>query len=209
VSERGRNIAVWALLVLACVAIVLALLVGYVRRAAVDSDQFANRATAALKDDGLRSLIAERITDELVLKRQANLTAARPLIQSVVSSAVGGRAFTGAFRAGVRDLHQTVFNRDQDTLTLAVADIGAIVAAGIELVQPSVAQRVRTTDHVDLVKRNIGSVNGKLAQAAEDIRLLAWLFLLLALACAAGRCCSRAIGGGPSSGSGSAPRSGA
>ena len=32
----------WVLVVVAAVAIVLALLVGYVRRAAVDSDQFAN-----------------------------------------------------------------------------------------------------------------------------------------------------------------------
>jgi hypothetical protein len=112
VSERGRNIATWVLVVLACVAIVLALLVGYVRRAAVDSDQFANRATVALKDDSVRSLIAERITDQLVLEKRADLTTARPLIQSVVSSAVGGRAFTGAFRAGVRDLHRTLFNRD-------------------------------------------------------------------------------------------------
>jgi hypothetical protein len=186
VSERGRNIATWVLVVFACVAIVLALLVGYMRRAAVDSDQFANRATVALKDDSVRSLIAERITDQLVLEKRADLTTARPLIQSVVSSAVGGRAFTGAFRAGVRDLHRTLFSRDQHTLTLAVGDVGAIVAAGLELVQPSVAERVRTTNHVNLVERDIGSVNAKLAQAADNIRLLAWLFLFLALASAAG-----------------------
>jgi hypothetical protein len=186
VSDRGRGIAVWALVVLACVAIVLALLVGYVRRAAVDSDQFANRATVALKDDSVRSLIAQRVTDQLVLKKQANLIAARPLIQSIVSSAVGGRAFTGAFRAGVRDVHRAVFNRDQHTLTLAVGDIGAIVAAGLELVQPSVAQRVRTTAKIDLLHRDIGSIDARLARAADDIRLLAWLFLFLAVACAAG-----------------------
>jgi hypothetical protein len=59
------------------------------------------------------------------------------------------------------------------------------VAAGLELVQPSVAERVRTTNHVNLVERDIGSVNAKLAQAADNIRLLAWLFLFLALASAA------------------------
>jgi hypothetical protein len=39
---------------------VLALVAGYARRAAVDPDQFANRATAALSDDSVRSLIAGR-----------------------------------------------------------------------------------------------------------------------------------------------------
>jgi hypothetical protein len=90
---------VWALVVAGSVAIVLALAVGYVRRAAVDSDQFANRATVALRDSSVRSRIAERVTDQLVLKKRADLIAARPLIQSVVSSVVGGRAFTEAFRA--------------------------------------------------------------------------------------------------------------
>jgi hypothetical protein len=103
------------LVVLASVAIVLALLVGYVRRAAVDSDQFANRATVALKDDSVRSLIAEKVTDQLVLLKASNLLAARPLIESVTASVVGGRAFTGAFRPAVRDVHRALFLRDQDT----------------------------------------------------------------------------------------------
>ena len=109
-------------------------------------DQFANRATAALKDDSVRSLVAEQVTDELVLKHQADLIAARPIIESVVASVVGGRAFTGVFRSGVRDVHRAVFDRDQDTLTLAVVDIGTIVAAGLEVLQPTLARRVERRD---------------------------------------------------------------
>ena len=110
---------------------VLALMAGYVRRAAVDSDQFANRATVAMSDESVRSLIAERVTDQVVLEKKADLVAARPLIQSVVSSVVGGRAFTGAFRAGVRDVHRAVFHGDQHTVTLALADVGTMVAAAL------------------------------------------------------------------------------
>jgi hypothetical protein len=186
VTERGRSIAVWTLVVLACVATVLALLVGYVRRAAVDSDQFANRATVALRDPAVRSLIADQITDQLVLKKKADLIAARPAIQSVASSIVGSDAFTGAFRAGVRDVHRALFNRDQHTLTLAVGDIGTLAAAALEVVQPSLADRVRTTRRVDLVQRDVGSVSATAARAADTVRLLAWAFLLVAVACAAG-----------------------
>ena len=95
-----------ALTVLACVAAALALVTGYLWFAVAGSDQFANRATAALQADDVRSLVAERVTDEIVLARQADLLAARPLIESVTAAVVGGRAFTGLFRAGVRDLHR-------------------------------------------------------------------------------------------------------
>lgn len=58
-SGKGRRFGVGTLVVVACVAIVLAVVVGYVQRAATNSDQFANRATAALQDSSVRSLIAE------------------------------------------------------------------------------------------------------------------------------------------------------
>ena len=104
-SERGRPLAARVLVVLACVVLVLALVAGYVRLTVIDSDQFANRATAALRDDSVKSLIAEKITDEVVLKNEADLIAARPIIESVASEIVGGRAFTSLFRAAVRDVH--------------------------------------------------------------------------------------------------------
>src|SRR4051794_31871165 len=85
VSEGVRRFAAPILVVVASVAIVLALLVGYARRAVVDSNQFANRATAVLDDPAARTLIAERVTDQLVLKHRSDLTAARPLIESIVS----------------------------------------------------------------------------------------------------------------------------
>src|SRR3954447_8439106 len=102
----------------------LALVAGYARQSVVNSDQFANRATEALRDDSVQSLIGEKITDEVVLKQNADLVAARPLIESIASEIVGGRAFTGLFRKAVRDVHATLFRRDQDTVTLTIADVG-------------------------------------------------------------------------------------
>ena len=173
-------------MVAASVAIMLALVAGYARLAVVNSDQFANRATVALRDPGVRNLIAEQVTDGIVLKKKADLLAARPLLQSIVSSIVGGGAFTGAFRSGVRDVHRAVFDRDKHTVTLAVGDIGTTVAAALEVVRPSLADRVRTTGPVALVKRDIGSAAATAARVADKIRLLAWLLLLVAVVCVAG-----------------------
>ena len=92
---RRRELGSRVLVGMASLAVLLALVAVYVRIAAVDSDQFANRATAALKDDSVRSLIAARITDDVVLRHQSDLLAARPIIQSVTADIVGHSAFTG------------------------------------------------------------------------------------------------------------------
>jgi hypothetical protein len=175
----GSPVLARTLAVLAAVAITLALVAGYVRRAAVDSDQFANRATAALEDDSVRSLLAQQVTDEVVLKHESDLIAARPIIESLTSALIGSPAFTNLFRAGVRDVHRTLFNRDKDTVTLTVADVGTVLAATLQKLQPSIADEVDATGRVEILQRDIGSAGGDLARIADDIRLLAALLAVL------------------------------
>ena len=45
-------------------------------------------------------------------KRERDLIAARPVIQSVASSIIGSRAFTSLFRSAVRDVHSAVFHQN-------------------------------------------------------------------------------------------------
>ena len=179
--RHADGFTVRALVTLAAIALVLALVAGYTRHVLVDSDQFANRATTALRDDNVSALIAERVTDQLVLRNRPDLITARPLISSVVSSAVGGRAFTGVFRSGVNDVHRALFNADQNTLTLTVADVGTIAAAALDVLRPSVADEVRKSNSVDLVTRDIGTVSGDLVRAAESVRILAGVLMVLTL----------------------------
>ena len=173
-------------MVLASLAILLALVVAYARQAAVNSDQFANRATVALRNDSVRALIAQQVTDGVVLKSQADLIAARPLIESVAAEVVGGRAFTNLFRTAVRDVHRALFQRDRNTVTLTVTDVGTVLAAALEQVRPALARKLRSTERVELVERNIGSLSATLADIAERVRLLALVLLFLSLAFVAG-----------------------
>src|ERR687896_1197462 len=185
-GQRSRRVVVVRLLVVSASAVIaLALVAGYARRAAVDSDQFANRATAALRDDSVRAVVAERITDDVVLESAADLTAARPIIQSAASGIVGSRAFTGLFRSAVRDVHRTLFDRDRDTVTLTVADVGTVAAAALEQLRPSLARRLEATERVALLKRNVSSVGGDLGRLVDKIRALALALLVLSLALAA------------------------
>ena len=180
-SVRARRITARSLVVAASVVLVMALVAGYVRIAAVDSDQFANRATAALRDDSVRSLVAEKITDDVVLEKQQDLLAARPIIESVASSIVGSRAFTRLFHAAVRDVHRAVFDRNEDTVTLSVADVGTVMASALRVVRPSLAEDVESTGGVELLKRDIGSASGDAARVGDDIKSLALLLLIATL----------------------------
>jgi hypothetical protein len=185
-ADRWRLVTARVLVGLASLAIVLALIAAYARQAAVDSDQFANRATAALHDDSVRSLIAQKVTDEVVLKNEADLIAGRPIIESVASEIVGGRAFTGLWRKAARDLHRALFKRDKNTVTLTVADVGTVLAAALEQVRPSLARELRSTERVEIVKRNIGSLSATLANIAERVKVLAILLILASLLLVAG-----------------------
>ena len=84
-----RRTVATALVVLASLFLFGAALAGYLRRSVFDSERFANRATAALHDPAVRTVIGERVTDQLVLHNEADLLAARPLIASAVSGIAG------------------------------------------------------------------------------------------------------------------------
>jgi hypothetical protein len=180
-SHPGRLYASRALVVLASIAVMLALVAAYARQAGVNSDQFANRATVALHDDSVRSLIAQKVTDELVLKNEADLIAARPIIESVAAEIVRGRAFTNLFRKAVHDLHRALFKRDRNTVTLTLTDVGTVLAAALEQVRPALAEELQSTERVELVKSNIGSLSATLADIAETVELIALFLVLLSL----------------------------
>jgi hypothetical protein len=181
----ARRMSTRVLLVMTSVLVIGATLAGYAWRVAFDSDQFADRAVAALQDSSVRDLIAERVTDDLV-RRQPDLLAARPVIASAVSGVVGGSAFASLFRSGVRDVHRAVFDRNQDTVTLTMLDVGILVSAALEQVRPELAAELETSERIEVLQRRLGSATGDLTRLARDVRLLTFVLGALAVAAAAG-----------------------
>jgi MFS family permease len=174
------------LLVLTCVLLIATTVAAYAGRALFDSDQFTDRATAALQDPSVRELVADRVTDELVLPTQPDLLAARPVIVSAVSGVVGGNAFAGLFRRAVRDVHRAVFSRDEDTATLTLVDAGLVVATALRQLEPELASQLQSQQRVELLERDVGSATGDLARLARDVRVLTLVLAALTLAAAIG-----------------------
>ena len=172
------------LVALASVLLLAATLAWYARVTLLDSGRFADRATASVQDESVRTLIADRVTDEVILRRQADLLAARPIISSAIAGVVGGRAFGSLFRRAVLDAHRAIIARDQDTVTLTLADVGIVTGAALQKLRPSLAAKLEASGRITLLERRIGSTAGDLARVAEQLRVLAYVLAGLALAAA-------------------------
>jgi hypothetical protein len=181
--DARRSLAT-ALVVLTAVLLTAATLAGYARRAFFDSDQFADRAAATLSDPSVRTLVGDRVTDDVVLSHQEDLLAARPIIASTISSLVGGGAFRSLFRSAALDAHRAVFEHDQNTVTLTVADVGTVAAAALRTLDPRLARQVQDSGRAEVVDRDIGSASGKAARIARDVRIVAYLLAALTVAAA-------------------------
>ena len=183
--DTRRSLAT-SLVVLTAVLLAGATLAGYARRAFFDSDQFADRAAATLSDPSVRALVADRVTDGVVLRHQEDLLSARPIIASTISEVVGAPAFRGLFRGAALDAHRAVFDRDQNTVTLTVADVGTVAATALAVLRPQLAHQIEDTGRIEVLDRDIGSVPANAARIANDVRIAAYLLAALTLAAAIG-----------------------
>ena len=180
-SEGTRRIAASALAVLAGLVLLTAIVAGYANDAFFDSDEFAERATAALDDDAVRTEIATRVTDDIVLNADRDLVAFRPLIESVVEGVTGGSVFQSAFRAGTADLHRTIFEEDADTVTLALADLGTVLRGAFDALRPQIAKQIPAAADVEIAEIETPSWVADLARIADNVLVVELILLGLAL----------------------------
>ena len=181
----ARRLVARGLLIATPVLLIAAALAAYATRVVFDSDRFANRAAAALQAPSVRAVIADRVTDEVVLEAQADLVAARPIIASAVSGLVGSDAFAGLFRRGARDVHRAVFRRDEDTVTLTLVDVGIVLKTALQVLDPELASEIDAGERYEVLRRDLGGAGGDLVRLARDVRVLAWILAALAVAAAA------------------------
>ncbi len=186
-ADRSRGRRTWAagLGVLAAVLLLLAIMALYANRVLFNSEQFANHVGAAVEEPAVKDEIGRRVTDG-ILEAQPDLIAVRPVIQGVASGVVGSGAFNDLLRAAVRDVHRAIFKRDQNTVTLTVADVGVVVESALEQFAPKVAKRIRGRATAPILDGEPPGWLLGLARVANDVKALTVIFLVLAIVAAAG-----------------------
>ncbi|HEY7077130.1 MAG TPA: hypothetical protein VH418_17250 [Solirubrobacteraceae bacterium] len=175
----SRGLAVAAALLLFATT-----LAWYARVALLDAGGFADRAVASVRDASVRELIADRVTDQVVLRHAPDLTTARPFVASAVAGVVGGAAFGSLLHRAVLDAHRTVLSRDANTFALTINDVGTVASAALETFRPKLAAEVEASGRIALVTRRLGSVTGDAARLADRLRALAYVLAALTLAAA-------------------------
>ena len=96
---------------------------------------------AALDNEDVRAEIGRRAAERIVAA-EPDLIAVQPVIEGVVTGIAGQGAFQGLFRSAVRDLHRAVFDRDVNTLTLTLVDIGTTIRGTLVAADPKLAKKI-------------------------------------------------------------------
>ena len=169
------------ILVLAGILIgVAGVLAVYVRDTIVDSDEAAKRAAAALAHPDVRDFIAEKIVEQVVAA-QPDAMAARPLLKQVVTSVLGAGAFRPVYEAAIRDVHQTVFLGNIDTLTVQLTDVVLIVRTQAAVLSPELSAQIPDGLTDTLIEVQSHPLILDAVQTGEDIRLLAFVLPLASI----------------------------
>lgn len=177
--HRARRIGPAILVVLATATLALSILAGYAGHTVFDSEQFANRATDALDDEAVSDEVALAVTDDVVLQADRDLIGLRPVIEEAIGAVVRGGAFQALFRGAVVDLHRSIFERDARTVTLTVLDVGVLAQEALRALAPGAAAELGRRTGADVVDGEPPAALVDLAQAAEDVRELELLLLVL------------------------------
>jgi hypothetical protein len=177
----SRRLLSGLLVALAALALALSLLTGYAKHNLFNSDQFANRAAASLKDDAVSEQLATRITDDLVLRQDPDLIGFRPLIESATAGILRSNAFGGLFRAAAADVHRALFKGDRNIVFFRLADVGTLVDAAVKAVDPNAAKKISGRENAVVLKIEPPAWFTDLVQKAEDLSWLPWGLLALAI----------------------------
>ncbi|UGS39290.1 PI-PLC domain-containing protein [Capillimicrobium parvum] len=169
------------MMVLGAVCVIVAVTFAYARTTVLDSEQFAARATNTLDEAAVRDLVATKITDQVVLKANRNLVAVRPLIQSAAGAIVGSKPFQSLFHRAAVDLHRTVFTRNQNTATLTLADVGVLLTAALEQLDPKIAEQIPGSLDIRIDTGDTSGNSLQLTDLGEGVEGLAWLFGIAAV----------------------------
>ena len=180
-----RRAIVISLIILGIILGVLGTTMVYVWDAVVDSDEAAQRAVNALSQPEIRELIAERVVDQIVVVAPDAL-AVRPLLKQVVMGVLAAPSFQSVLQRALRDLHQTIFIGNTNTLTVELTDMVLVVKTQVSALSPELGAQIPDEITDTLIDIQSDPLLLEVVRAGEVIRVLALALPLLTLAAFAG-----------------------
>ncbi|MBE0609441.1 MAG: hypothetical protein IH609_08680 [Dehalococcoidia bacterium] len=184
-ARTSSDVLSLVLAVVAGILVTLAVVQTWVSDALFDDDRFAGTAVRVLERDDVRGEVRRVIVDQAIAQ-QPDLVTARPLLETVVDTALTSKAFDPIIAEGARELHRAIFETERRSIILNVSDVMTIAVAALRAYDADLAERVPGGPSVGSL--NLGG-RGAATRAIEiDRRLeaLRWVFIAGAALCMAG-----------------------
>ncbi|MDQ5831430.1 MAG: hypothetical protein M3550_00020, partial [Actinomycetota bacterium] len=141
-SGQTRGVASVALVILGAALLLAGGVTFYLRTQVLEPEAFADRALAALDDDGVRKVVGREIVVNLIDRGSTDLVAARPLLETVVDAVIQTPPFRSVFRQAAVETNRVFFERDKKNALFDIADATQLVRFGLKSVSPELASQL-------------------------------------------------------------------
>ena len=168
--------AALSILALAAGAILL-----YLRVELLDEQGFADRAVEAVRDPQVRATLADRIVSEAI-EVEPDLLSARPLLESAARGAIDTPAFEGLIRAAAINAHRVLFDEEEPTIAVDIADAAELIVPAVRSVDPELAEELPERLEAPLATLDRRDFAADTIELAEQIRFLAIVLPILGIA---------------------------
>ena len=176
-----RGVISVALVVLGAALLLAGSVTYYLRTQVLDQEAFADRAVAALEDDGVRKVVGREIVVNLIDRGSTDLVAARPLLESVVGAVIQTEPFQQIFRRAAVEANRVFFEREKSNALFDIADSAQLVRFALKSVSPELAAQLPKDIEGNLLALRRREFAGKTLAVADDVRLLGVVLPLLGL----------------------------
>ena len=136
-----RSALVWPLVISGALLTAIGALVFHSSRGLLDSDAFAGRTAASLRDPRVAAFVADRVTTA-VISEVRDLTPVRPLIAGATEALVSSVPFQVIVRAAAKNAHRALLSKGAENVFLSLPDVGVLVRQVLSTINPAAAAKI-------------------------------------------------------------------
>jgi hypothetical protein len=181
-SRRARTGMAIATVAAGFACFLAGIVYGFIRVNVYETPGFADNAVQAFRDDAVKQLIGERLTQQMIIRLPSTLQASEPVLNVLVLEAVQTPQFARIFRSAAIDANRVFFGKNTDDPELDLSDAGPLIQAVVETVDPQLADALPATIEGLLIEVSTKPQVDQLVRIAEDAREFTFLWPSLAIA---------------------------
>ena len=177
----GRRVVAGLCAALSILALAAGAILLYLRVELLDEQGFADRTVEAVRDPQVRATLADRIVSAAI-EVEPDLLSARPLLESAARGAIDTPAFEGLVRAAAINAHRLLFDAEEPTIAVDVADAAELILPAVRSVDPELAEDLPERLEAPLATLDRRDFAADTIEFADQIRFLAIVLPLLGIA---------------------------